>query len=118
MDDGARTPRYTPFFVNSGFFFVKYNERTKYFQEKMMKNGAAEIGRSHSHQSVMIKHLSEAHHLLGLKVYLYMCMYVHKYHSYDLTFVRGSSFTRVKRVYVCVYMYVCIHVYLYIYVYM
>eukprot|EP00596_Hydrurales_sp_CCMP1899_P005649 CAMPEP_0119046322 /NCGR_PEP_ID=MMETSP1177-20130426/45852_1 /TAXON_ID=2985 /ORGANISM="Ochromonas sp, Strain CCMP1899" /LENGTH=409 /DNA_ID=CAMNT_0007019307 /DNA_START=458 /DNA_END=1687 /DNA_ORIENTATION=+ len=68
MDDGARTPRYTPFFVNSGFFFVKYNERTKFFQEKMMKTGASEIGRSHSHQSVMIKHLSEAHHLVGLKV--------------------------------------------------
>ena len=37
MDDGARTPRYTPFFVNSGFFYMKYNERTLFFQEKMMK---------------------------------------------------------------------------------
>jgi hypothetical protein len=32
MDDGARTPRYTPLFVNSGFFYIKYNERTLYFQ--------------------------------------------------------------------------------------
>lgn len=32
MDDGARTPRYTPLFVNSGFFFMKYNERVLYFQ--------------------------------------------------------------------------------------
>lgn len=70
MDDGARTPRYTPFFVNSGFFFVKNNKRTKYFQEKMMKSGASEIGRTHSHQSVLIKHLSEAYHLIGLKVIL------------------------------------------------
>ena len=68
MDDGARTPRYTPFFVNSGFFFVKNNERSRFFQEKMMKCGASEIGRSHSHQSVLIKHLSESHHLVGLKV--------------------------------------------------
>ena len=63
MDDGARTPRYTPFFVNSGFYFVKYNERTLYFQEKMMKTSACEIGRTHSHQSVLIRHISESHHL-------------------------------------------------------
>ena len=70
MDDGARTTRYTPFFVNSGFFFVKYNERTKFFQEKMMKCSPTEIGRTHSHQSVLIKHLSELHHLVGLTVYV------------------------------------------------
>ena len=63
MDDGARTPRYTPFFVNSGFYFVKYNARTMYFQEKMMKTSACEIGRTHSHQSVLIRHISESHHL-------------------------------------------------------
>ena len=68
MDDGARTPRYTPFFVNSGFYFVKYNPRTLYFQEKMMKTSASEIGRTHSHQSVLIRHVSEGHHLAGLKV--------------------------------------------------
>lgn len=70
MDDGARTPRYTPFFVNSGFFYVKHNSRTKFFEEKMMKCGASEIGRSHSHQSVLIKHLSEAHHLAALTVHV------------------------------------------------
>jgi len=68
MDDGARTPRYTPFFVNSGFYFVKHNPRTLYFQEKMMKTSACEIGRTHSHQSVLIRHLAESHHLAGLKV--------------------------------------------------
>ena len=61
-------PRYTPFFVNSGFYFVKYNPRTLYFQEKMMKTSASEIGRTHSHQSVLIRHLAESHHLAGLKV--------------------------------------------------
>jgi hypothetical protein len=70
MDDGARTPRYTPFFVNSGFYFVKYNERTLYMFEKMMKCGASEIGQTHSHQSVLIRHIAEAHHLFGLKIYV------------------------------------------------
>ena len=70
MDDGARTPRYTPFFVNSGFFFVKYNQRTLYFQEKMLKSGPSEIGYTHSHQSVLIRHAAEAHHSFGMKIYL------------------------------------------------
>lgn len=70
MDDGARTPRYTPFFFNSGFYFVKYNERTLYMFEKMMKCGASEIGQTHSHQSVLIRHIAEAHHLFNLKVYV------------------------------------------------
>ena len=65
-----RTPRYTPFFVNSGFYFVKYNERTLYMFEKMMKCGASEIGQTHSHQSVLIRHIAEAHHLFALKVFV------------------------------------------------
>ena len=35
-----------------------------------MKCGASEIGRSHSHQSVLIKHLAELHHLAGLTVHV------------------------------------------------
>ena len=70
MDDGARTPRYTPFFVNSGFYYVKHNERTLYMFEKMMKCGASEIGQTHSHQSVLIRHIAEAHHLFGLRVFV------------------------------------------------
>eukprot|EP01038_Epipyxis_sp_PR26KG_P009477 gene9477-12768_t len=70
MDDGARTPRYTPFFVNSGFYFVKYNARTLHMFETMMKCGSSEIGQTHSHQSVLIKHISEVHHLFGLQVFV------------------------------------------------
>lgn len=70
MDDGARTPRYTPFFVNSGFYYVKHNARTLFMFEKMMKCGASEIGQTHSHQSVLIRHIAEAHHLAGLKVWV------------------------------------------------
>jgi len=68
MDDGARTPRYTPFFVNSGFYFMKYNQRTLFFQEKMMKCGPSEIGYTHSHQSVLIRHIAESYHFAGLSV--------------------------------------------------
>lgn len=70
MDDGARTPRYTPFFVNSGFYYVKHNPRTLYLFETMMKNSAGGIGQTHSHQSVLIRHIAEAHHLFGLRVYV------------------------------------------------
>ena len=44
MDDGQKSPRYTPFYVNSGFYFVRHNLRTLYLFEKMMKCGASEIG--------------------------------------------------------------------------
>jgi hypothetical protein len=70
MDDGARTPRYTPFFVNSGFYFVKHNERSLFLFETFTKAAASEIGRTHSHQSVLIRHISEAHHLVGLKIWV------------------------------------------------
>ena len=68
MDDGARTPRYTPFFVNSGFYYMKYNPRTLFFMEKMMKCGPSEIGYSHSHQAVLIRHIAETVHLIGLQI--------------------------------------------------
>jgi hypothetical protein len=70
MDDGARTPRYTPFFVNSGFYYIKYNERTLYMFEVMTKGGPSEIGQTHSHQSVLIRHIAEAHHVFGLKIFV------------------------------------------------
>jgi hypothetical protein len=36
--------------------------------ENMMKSGPSDIGFSHSHQSVLIRHLSEAHHLFALSI--------------------------------------------------
>jgi hypothetical protein len=70
MDDGARTPRYTPFFVNSGFYFVKHNVRTLYLFETFLKHAPEEIGLTHSHQSVLIRHIAEAHHLFSLRVFV------------------------------------------------
>lgn len=68
MDDGARTPRYTPFFVNSGFYYVKQNPRTVYMFESFLKAAPGAIGQTHSHQSVLIKHIAEAHHLFNLAI--------------------------------------------------
>lgn len=70
MDDGARTPRYTPFFVNSGFYFVTHNERTMYMFETFLKHAPEEIGLTHSHQSVLIRHIAESQHLFGLRVFV------------------------------------------------
>jgi hypothetical protein len=69
MDDGARGLNFAPFYANSGFYFMKYNERTVYLQEKMLKS-MIEISYSHSHQSTLMKHALEAHHLMGLQVRL------------------------------------------------
>lgn len=68
MDDGARTPRYTPFFVNSGFYYVKHNPKTLYMFENFLKAAPGEIGQTHSHQSVLIKHIAESHHLAHLAI--------------------------------------------------
>jgi hypothetical protein len=68
MDDGARTPRFTPYFVNSGFYYFKHNPRVLYLMERMLKGGPGEISVSHSHQSVLIRYLTEVHDMNGIKV--------------------------------------------------
>lgn len=35
-DDGQRTLRFAPFFINSGFYYLKCNSRTKYFTWSML----------------------------------------------------------------------------------
>jgi len=67
MDDGARTPRFTPFFVNSGFYFQRYNENSLFLMEKMLK-AVGEISATKSHQAILTRHITEAHHLAGLQV--------------------------------------------------
>lgn len=67
MDDGARTPRFSPFFVNSGFYFQQYNARTLYLMELMLKS-AVEISATHSHQATLTRHITEAHHVMGLSL--------------------------------------------------
>lgn len=65
MDDGARTPRFAPYYMNSGFYFQKYTNHTLYLMERMIKS-CASIAQSRSHQSILTKEITEAHHLIGL----------------------------------------------------
>lgn len=67
MDDGARSPRFAPYFSNSGFYFLRSNKKTTYFQELMLM-AYWEIEKSHSHQSALIHHMIEAHSLFGIGV--------------------------------------------------
>lgn len=69
MDDGAKSPRFAPYFSNSGFYYVKYNERSRYLMEKMLKS-ICEIAFTHSHQATLMRHMVESHHVVpeGLRV--------------------------------------------------
>jgi len=67
MDDGGRTPRFTPLYVNSGFYWMKYNSRTVYLMEKMLKS-VSEISTTHSHQATLIRHIVESHEIVGLEI--------------------------------------------------
>jgi len=67
MDDGARTPRFTPFFANTGFYFLRHNYRISHMMERVLR-GVGEIGQTHSHQATLNRHLTETQSLLNLKV--------------------------------------------------
>lgn len=62
-----RTPRFTPFYVNSGFYYQKYTNQSLFLMEKMLKS-ISEIAVTHSHQATLTRHITEAHHLTGLQV--------------------------------------------------
>lgn len=64
-----RSIRFTPYYFNSGFYYIRDTERSHYFMEGMLKS-AAEIAVTRSHQSVMTRHISEASDLYGLSFYL------------------------------------------------
>ena len=36
QDDGARSARYSPFFANSGFYFLRANGKTRNFMHAML----------------------------------------------------------------------------------
>jgi hypothetical protein len=67
MDDGARTTRFTPLFVNSGFYYQKHSNKTRYLMEKMLKS-AIEISATHSHQATLTHHLHESLSTFGLEI--------------------------------------------------
>ena len=70
QDDGARSVRYTPYSPNSGFYFVRYNERTHNFFNVFIRMGDL-IQASGSHQSALNAILSEQVSYRGLRVKVY-----------------------------------------------
>lgn len=43
-EDGAHSTRYTPYSPNSGFYYVRSNDRTRYFFEVFMRVGDQIMG--------------------------------------------------------------------------
>mmetsp|Transcript_24051 Transcript_24051/g.29542 ORF Transcript_24051/g.29542 Transcript_24051/m.29542 type:complete len:581 (-) Transcript_24051:98-1840(-) len=67
QDDGARSIRYAPYSANSGFYYVRHNERTTYLFTRLLNSGELII-ESKSHQQALGIFLEEHSSLYGLKV--------------------------------------------------
>jgi Nucleotide-diphospho-sugar transferase len=66
QDDGGHSVRYAPYSANSGFYFVKHNNRTRYFLTALLMAGDL-ILKTDSHQQALIATLNEHVSLYGLK---------------------------------------------------
>lgn len=66
-DDGAHGLRYTPFFGNSGFYYVRWSRRTEYWAWSVV-TAYDNMHTSGSHQNVVTMRTMEAMDLLNLTV--------------------------------------------------
>ena len=67
QDDGARSARYAPYSPNSGFYFVRHNERTEYLFSIFSRMGDL-VQISGSHQSALNSLIAEHASWRGLRV--------------------------------------------------
>ncbi len=67
QDDGNHALFYAPYSANTGFYYVRNNERTKYFFNSFLMAGDRIIS-SGSHQIPLIAHLAEQASVNGLRV--------------------------------------------------
>ena len=67
QEDGAQSVRYAPYSANSGFYFIRYNEKTCHLLTRMLFAGDT-IMTSGSHQQALNTLLSEHASLYGLRV--------------------------------------------------
>jgi len=67
QDDGSRALYYAPYAANTGFYYVRNNERTRYFFHSLLMAGDL-IMSSYSHQIALNALLSEHISLYGLSV--------------------------------------------------
>jgi Nucleotide-diphospho-sugar transferase len=67
QDDGAHSTRYAPYSANSGFYYVRHNDRTQFFLTSILMAGDL-ILKTFSHQQALVALLSEHASLYGLRV--------------------------------------------------
>ena len=67
QDDGAHSVRYAPWSANSGFYYLRHNDRTQYFLNSLLMAGDL-ILKTDSHQQALVAVLSEHSSLYGLRV--------------------------------------------------
>ena len=70
QDDGAHSVRYAPYSPNTGFYFVRACDRTRYFFNCFVKLGDM-IQQSGSHQSALTSLLNEHVSYRGLRVKIF-----------------------------------------------
>jgi hypothetical protein len=66
QDDGGHSVRYAPYSANSGFYFIRYNARTRHFLTSLLMAGDLILA-TDSHQQALIATLNEHVSLYGLK---------------------------------------------------
>jgi len=67
QDDGAHSTRYAPYSANSGFYYVRHNDRTQFFLTAILMMGDLVL-KTDSHQQALIAALAEHASLYGLRV--------------------------------------------------
>jgi len=67
QDDGAHSTRYAPYSANSGFYYVRHNDRTQFFLTSVLMAGDLVL-KTDSHQQALIALLAEHASLYGLRV--------------------------------------------------
>ncbi|KAL7580223.1 hypothetical protein ACA910_012967 [Epithemia clementina (nom. ined.)] len=67
QDDGGHSVRYAPYSANSGFYYVRHNDRTRSFLNTLLMSSDIII-QTDSHQQAMIAILNEHVSLYGLRV--------------------------------------------------
>jgi hypothetical protein len=66
-DDGARSMRYAPWFANSGFYYLRNNDRTRYLITSLLYS-ADQILNHHSHQQALTHILNDHSAQFGLSI--------------------------------------------------
>uniref|UniRef100_A0A7S2SC18 Nucleotide-diphospho-sugar transferase domain-containing protein n=1 Tax=Eucampia antarctica TaxID=49252 RepID=A0A7S2SC18_9STRA len=67
QDDGVRSLRYAPYSANSGFYYVRFNKKTRYLLISLLYQGDL-IASTGSHQQVLAALLVEHSSTYGLRV--------------------------------------------------